>query len=86
MRYVLTHTVTLELGGKSPCIVDASADLTVTAKRILWAKFMNNGQTCVAPDYILVVKSVEKQLVDSLKKNLLNFFGENPQKSKDYSR
>jgi len=78
--------VTLELGGKSPCIVDSTADLTVTAKRILWSKFTNCGQTCVAPDYILAVKSVEKDLIAALKKQLLNFYGDNPQQSKDYSR
>ena len=66
--------------------MDSTADLTVAARRILWAKFTNCGQTCVAPDYILAVKDVEPKLVESLKKNLLEFYGENPQKSKDYSR
>jgi acyl-CoA reductase-like NAD-dependent aldehyde dehydrogenase len=78
--------VTLELGGKSPCIVDKSADLEVTAKRILWGKFLNVGQTCIAPDYVLVEKSIEQDLLARLKKNLSNFYGENPQQSADYSR
>jgi len=78
--------VTLELGGKSPCIIDKTADLDVTAKRILWAKFLNLGQTCVAPDYLLVEKSIESDLLQVLKKQLVTFFGEDAQKSMDYSR
>lgn len=52
--------VSLELGGKSPCIVDETANLKLAAKRIVWGKFLNAGQTCVAPDYVLVHKSVRK--------------------------
>jgi aldehyde dehydrogenase (NAD+) len=55
--------VTLELGGKSPCIVDQSASLNYTAKKIAWSKLMNAGQTCIAPDYVLVHRSVKDQLV-----------------------
>jgi len=78
--------VTLELGGKSPCYVDATADLAVTARRIAWAKFTNAGQTCVAPDYILVDRSVHDALVQQLGTTLTQFFGENPQQSGDYGR
>src|SRR4029453_17055812 len=58
--------VTLELGGKSPCLVDETADLAVAARRIAWGKFMNAGQTCVAPDYLLVQRSVEEKLLVGL--------------------
>ena len=57
--------VTLELGGKSPCIVDAECDLEVAARRIAWGKFVNCGQTCVAPDYVLVHQSREEELVEA---------------------
>ena len=78
--------VTLELGGKSPCIVDESANIEVTARRILWGKFSNSGQTCIAPDYLLVHEAVEEKLVNAMVKILHEFYGENPQESKDYGR
>jgi aldehyde dehydrogenase (NAD+) len=78
--------VTLELGGKSPVIVDAAADLDATARRIVWGKFFNAGQTCVAPDYVLVHRSVEERLIDKLKRCVRDFFGEDPRQSKDYGR
>ena len=78
--------VTLELGGKSPCIVDKSADLEISARRILWGKFLNAGQTCVAPDYLLVHKDIKKQFLDIMKRELLNFYGDNPEESSDYTR
>jgi len=78
--------ITLELGGKSPAIVDHTANLEVAAKRIVWGKFNNNGQTCVAPDYVLVQQSVYKKFVQLLKKTIKQFFGEDAQKSKDYGR
>ncbi|MEA3318769.1 MAG: aldehyde dehydrogenase [Bacillota bacterium] len=78
--------VTLELGGKSPCIVHKDANIEVAAQRIAWGKFMNAGQTCVAPDYILVHKDVREKLVKALKKTIHDFYGENPQQSKDYGR
>lgn len=65
--------VTLELGGKSPAIVTASANIDVAAKRIVWGKFLNAGQTCIAPDYILVEESVSKQLIEHLKKHINTF-------------
>jgi aldehyde dehydrogenase (NAD+) len=67
-------SVTLELGGKSPSIVDATADIKASAERIAWAKFFNNGQTCIAPDYVLVDQSVEQQLVSELKKAILKMY------------
>src|SRR5262249_31681176 len=78
--------VTLELGGKSPTIVDASADLQVAARRIVWGKYFNAGQTCVAPDYVLVDRRVEDKLVKAMVRTLRDFFGEDPKQSKDYSR
>ena len=70
--------VTLELGGKSPGIVDASADIAVAARRIAFGKWINAGQTCVAPDYILVHRSVEKAFMEALKKNINAFYGPDP--------
>jgi aldehyde dehydrogenase (NAD+) len=78
--------VTLELGGKSPCIVDSNTNLEVTAARIVWSKWMNAGQTCVAPDYILVEKAFADQLIDALKKKLSEFYGSDPKQSNDYGR
>lgn len=76
----------LELGGKSPCIIDKTADLDYTAKKIVWGKFMNAGQTCVAPDYIIVDRLVYLELVDKLKYYIKNFYGVNPIYSKDYPK
>ncbi len=78
--------VTLELGGKSPCIVDGDINLKVTAKRIAWGKFTNAGQTCVAPDYILVKSEMKDQLVAELKKVINEFYGANPQASPEFCR
>lgn len=76
----------LELGGKNPCIVDETAKINTSAKRILWGKFINAGQTCIAPDYLLVHENILDELIESLKNNLKEFYGENAQKSKDYAR
>lgn len=78
--------VTLELGGKSPCIVGEGADMGVTGRRIAWGKFLNAGQTCVAPDYILVRESDKKALIDSLRQSIIRFYGEDPETSPDYGR
>jgi len=78
--------VTLELGGKSPCLVDKSADLEVAASRIAWGKFINAGQTCVAPDHVLVHKSVAAQFADILATKIKEFYGEDPSQSPDYCR
>ncbi|QLG46117.1 aldehyde dehydrogenase [Costertonia aggregata] len=78
--------VTLELGGKSPCIVDSTAKIKLAAKRIAWGKFINNGQTCIAPDYILVHTSVKQKLVHHLKLAIREFYGENPEQSPDLAR
>uniref|UniRef100_A0A8C5VNA8 Aldehyde dehydrogenase, dimeric NADP-preferring n=1 Tax=Microcebus murinus TaxID=30608 RepID=A0A8C5VNA8_MICMU len=67
--------VTLELGGKSPCYVDKNCDLDVACRRVAWGKFMNSGQTCVAPDYILCDPSIQNQIVEKLKKSLKEIFG-----------
>jgi aldehyde dehydrogenase (NAD+) len=78
--------VTLELGGKSPCIVDASVDLDRSAKRITWGKFINAGQTCIAPDYLLVDRRIKSDLLDSIKKYVGEFYGDDPSQSPDYAR
>ena len=78
--------VTLELGGKSPCIVDETADVALSAKRIMWGKLLNAGQTCVAPDYILVHESVKDALIEQMKKYIHQFFGESPEKNADYPK
>ena len=78
--------VALELGGKSPCIVDKDANIEIASQRIVWGKFMNAGQTCVAPDYILVHKDVKKQLLDKMIEKINSFYGSNPKDSNDYGR
>ncbi|WP_174762939.1 aldehyde dehydrogenase [Anabaena sp. UHCC 0187] len=78
--------VTLELGGKSPCIIDTDINLEHTVKRIAWGKFINAGQTCIAPDYLLVDKKIKPDLVNALKRCLKEFYGENPATSPDYAR
>ncbi|MBX7225637.1 MAG: aldehyde dehydrogenase [Chitinophagales bacterium] len=78
--------VTLELGGKSPCFVDENINLEVASRRILWGKFTNAGQTCVAPDYLLVDEKIKDKLLDKMQTHLKEFFGENPQLSVDYGR
>ena len=78
--------VTLELGGKSPVIVDETANLKVAAERIIWGKTLNAGQTCVAPDYLLVHESIKKELIKELIYALEDFYGEDIQKSKDFCR
>ena len=78
--------VTLELGGKSPCLVDTEIDLEETAKRIVWGKFLNAGQTCIAPDYLLVEKSIKEALITKLQECIVKFYGTNPQTSPDYCR
>lgn len=78
--------VTLELGGKSPVIVDSYTDLKITANRIIWGKLFNNGQTCTSPDYLFVDKKIKDKFVEELKNSIRNFYGENPQKSQYYSR
>ena len=78
--------VCLELGGKSPCLVDRDADLAVAGRRIAWGKFLNAGQTCVAPDYVLVHQEVKDALVAELKKAIRQMYGEDPRTSPDYPR
>jgi len=78
--------VTLELGGKSPCIIDKSANLDTTASRIVYGKFLNSGQVCIAPDYLLIEESVKDELLEKIKTNIVKFYGENAQESNDYGR
>lgn len=78
--------VTLELGGKSPCIINADANLKLSAKRIVWGKFTNVGQTCVAPDYLVIHQSIKENFLQLLKTTISEFYGQNPQTSADYGR
>jgi aldehyde dehydrogenase (NAD+) len=77
---------TLELGGKNPCIVDETAIVKLAAKRIVWGKFINCGQTCIAPDYVLVHESIKHDFVEQCKKEISLTYGENIQQSPDYAR
>jgi aldehyde dehydrogenase (NAD+) len=88
MRAAAEHLtpLTLELGGKNPCIVDNHIDLEKTARRITWGKLVNTGQTCVAPDYLLVHKEVKENLVGRIRESVLEFYGDNIKGSSDYGR
>ena len=91
-KEILRHTAenlipaVLELGGKSPCIVDASANIKLAAKRIVFGKYLNCGQTCVAPDYILCERSVKDAFVSEVVKQIQLQYGENPLENKDYGK
>lgn len=76
--------VSLELGGKSPCVVDESANIPLTARRLVFGKFLNLGQTCVAPDYLLVHRSIKEELLDHVEQEIHRQFGENPLENPDY--
>ncbi|MDV2993079.1 MAG: 4,4'-diaponeurosporen-aldehyde dehydrogenase [Chroococcidiopsis sp. SAG 2025] len=78
--------VTLELGGKSPCIVDADINLEYAAKRITWGKFINAGQSCIAPDYLLVPEAIKQQFIEKIQKCIAEFYGAQPANSPDYGR
>lgn len=76
--------VTLELGGKSPAIINSDANINLAAKRIVWGKFTNAGQTCVAPDFLYVQEKVKNKLIKAMKKHIRDFYGKKPLKNKDY--
>ena len=78
--------VTLELGGKSPCVVDRTADLKLAARRIVWGKFLNLGQTCVAPDYLLVEETVRQELLAHLQSEIFRQFGQTPLENSSYGK
>jgi acyl-CoA reductase-like NAD-dependent aldehyde dehydrogenase len=78
--------VTLELGGKSPCFVDESIDMKWAIKRLVWGKFTNAGQTCVAPDYFLVDNKIKKKFIEEVTKTIKEFYGENPKQSENFGR
>ena len=78
-------SVTLELGGKSPCIITKTTDLRRAAKSIAWGKFMNAGQTCIAPDYLYIPKNLLADFITEIKKVLTEFYGSNPSQSNDYA-
>lgn len=78
--------LTLELGGKSPCIVDETANIDLAAKRIVWGKFLNAGQTCVAPDYLLVQSSVKSKLINKIQEHISRFYGATPCQNPEYPK
>jgi aldehyde dehydrogenase (NAD+) len=78
--------VTLELGGKSPCVVESDANIKVAARRIAMTKFSNAGQMCVAPDYVLVHKSIKDKLINALKETIPKFFSDKPEESYNYGK
>lgn len=78
--------VTLELGGKSPCIVEKTADIKLAARRIAFGRILNSGQTCIAPDYILVEKEIKEKIIEELKKNIIKMVGEKPLENKEYPK
>lgn len=78
--------ITLELGGKSPCIVDETADLKLAAKRIAFGKFTNAGQTCIAPDYIYLHKNIRQPFIDTFKEVIKEFYGENPLQNEEFGK
>ncbi len=78
--------VTLELGGKNPCIVDVDADLDVAARRIVWGKFFNAGQSCVAVDYLIVHRKIKNALIERIVRRVREFYGDDPSKSLDFCR
>ncbi|KAF9910054.1 Aldehyde dehydrogenase [Linnemannia zychae] len=88
MRAAAQHltSLTLELGGKSPAVIDEHANLTIAAKRIAFGKTFNAGQTCVAPDYVLITPKAQEKFIVELKKAFKELYSENPQKSTDYGR
>lgn len=78
--------LTLELGGKSPCIVMDDADFNIAARRVAWGKFFNCGQTCIAPDYLLITEKAKKPFFEAVQKEIKKFYGENPASSPDFAR
>ena len=78
--------VTLELGGKNPCIVFDDADIKVSAERIAWGKFLNAGQTCIAPDTVYCHETIYKKFIETLKEVIIRFYGSDPEESPDYGR
>ncbi|KAI5096846.1 fatty aldehyde dehydrogenase, partial [Silurus meridionalis] len=78
--------VTLELGGKSPCYIDKNCDISIACRRIAWGKYTNCGQTCIAPDYILCDPSIQDRVIEEIKKNVKDFYTEDPKSCTDYGR
>lgn len=78
--------ITLELGGKNPCIIDETANLKLAAKRIVWGKFLNAGQTCIAPDYILIHEDMKSHFVAFMKEEIKKSYGPTPKESPDFAR
>jgi aldehyde dehydrogenase (NAD+) len=78
--------ITLELGGKSPVFIDASCDIKMSAQRLVWAKFLNAGQTCIAPDYVIIDKTIEKEFLEELKNNIEKYYKSDSDISENYTR
>ena len=88
MEKAATHLtpVVLELGGKSPCIIDQTADIRIAARRLAWGKFLNAGQTCVAPDYLLIHESVKEQFIKEFRKNIMEMYGDKPESNEEFPK
>lgn len=78
--------VTLELGGKSPCIIDDTVNLKLVARRLVWGKFLNAGQTCISPDYIIVKSNIKSELIEAIKSEIHRTYCDNPKASEDFAR
>lgn len=78
--------ITLELGGKSPCIVDEDANVEIASRRIIWGKTLNSGQTCIAPDYLMVHENIKEEFISTMEKHIKEMYGEDPRESPDYPR
>jgi aldehyde dehydrogenase (NAD+) len=78
--------VTLELGGKSPCIIDDTVNFKLVARRLVWGKLLNGGQTCIAPDYVIVKSNIKEQLIEVLKEEIIRRYGKDPKDSPDFPR
>ncbi|MBK7959030.1 MAG: aldehyde dehydrogenase family protein [Bacteroidetes bacterium] len=79
-------SITLELGGKSPVIIGQSANISNAAEKVMWAKLLNNGQTCIAPDFVFVHESVQELFIQQCKEAIKKMYGDDPKQSKDYCR
>lgn len=83
-KHMTPHT--LELGGKNPCVVSKHANLKVSVKRIIWGKYLNAGQTCIAPDYLMIDQEIKDQFIAEFRTQIQAFYGKTPESSKDYAR
>lgn len=86
IKLLFSLTLFLELGGKSPCYLDSTVDIPTAAKRIIWGKLINSGQTCIAPDYLLCTKEVQTIFIEEARKVIKEWYSDNPRDSPDLCR